>query len=291
MRPFTNPAGILGRGGIGASGLGISMESYLNTAIEIAREAGGLLLEQFRQPLEITYKTRSDLVTEADRKSETLIVARLRSFFPDHAIVAEEGGGQKTGSDYCWYVDPLDGTTNFAHGFPIFGVTLGLSWRNEVVAGVVYDPTRGELFAVERGAGAFLNGLRLCVSSHSRLAECLVGTGFPPFASNHDLNVQFYFRFTQLTHGIRRAGSAALDLCSVAAGRFDGFWELKLNPWDKAAGTLLVTEAGGQVSGITGRPFNLLGDDIFASNGLVHDQMLAVFREVLHERGCADFGS
>ena len=261
------------------------MEGYLKTAVEIAREAGDLLVEHFRQPLEITYKRRSDLVTEADRKSEALIVERLESQFSGHAIVAEEGGGQKTGSDYCWYVDPLDGTTNFAHGFPIFCVTLGLAYRGEVVVGVVYDPTRDELFTVERGAGAFLNGQRMHVSSNGDLANCLVATGFPPFASNHDLNVEFYFRFTELTHGIRRAGSAALDLCSVAAGRFDGFWELKLNPWDKAAGTLLVSEAGGRVSGITGEPFNLLGDDIFVSNGLVHDQMVNVFGEILQKRG------
>ena len=258
-----------------------TMDSCLNTAIEIAREAGDLLLQHFRQPLEITYKRRSDLLTEADRKSEALIVERLRSNFPGHAIVAEEGGGQKTDSDYCWYVDPLDGTTNFAHGFPVFSVTLGLAFRGEVVAGVVFDPTRQELFTAELGAGAFLNGARLRVSNNGDLTQCLVATGFPPFATNHDLNVQLYFRFTQLTHGIRRAGSAALDLCCVAAGRFDGFWELKLNPWDKAAGVLLVTEAGGRVSGITGKPFELLGDDIFASNGLVHDQMLRVFREVL----------
>jgi myo-inositol-1(or 4)-monophosphatase len=268
----------------------MTMENHLNIAIEIAREAGGLLLQHFRQPLEITYKRRSDLVTEADRRSETLIVERLRSHFPGHAIVAEEGGGQKTGSDYCWYVDPLDGTTNFAHGFPVFCVALGLAYRAEVVAGVVFDPTRDELFTVERGAGAFLNSQRLRVSKNEDLAECLVATGFPPFAANHDLNVEFYFRFTQLTHGIRRAGSAALDLCSVAAGRFDGFWELKLNPWDKAAGTLLVTEAGGLVSGITGKPFNLLGDDIFASNGLVHDQMLRVFSEILGQRGSSGVG-
>ena len=169
----------------------MTMESCLNTAIEVAREAGGLLLQHFRQPLEITYKRRSDLVTEADRRSETLIVERLRSHFPDHAIVAEEGGGQETGSDYCWYVDPLDGTTNFAHGFPVFSVTLGVAYRGEVVAGVVYDPTRDELFTAERGAGAFLNSQRLRVSNNGDLAECLVATGFPPFATNHDLNVEF----------------------------------------------------------------------------------------------------
>jgi len=259
----------------------MTMDNHLNVAIEIAREAGELLLQHFRQPLEITYKRRSDLLTEVDQKSEALIVERLQTSFPGQAIVAEEGSGQRTDSDYCWYVDPLDGTTNYAHGFPVFSVSLGLAYRGEVIAGVVFDPTRRELFTAERGAGAFLNGARLRVSNIGDLTHCLVATGFPPFATNHDLNVQLYFRFTQLTHGIRRAGSAALDLCSVAAGRFDGFWELKLNPWDKAAGVLLVTEAGGRVSGITGKPFDLLGDDIFASNSLVHDQMLNVFREVL----------
>jgi myo-inositol-1(or 4)-monophosphatase len=261
------------------------METYLAIAVGIAREAGALLAELFKRPMEVSYKRPSDLVTEADRRSEALIIERLRAHFPAHAIVAEEGGGQATGSDYCWYVDPLDGTTNFAHGFPVFCVTLGLAYRGEVVAGVVYDPTRDELFTVERGAGAYLNDRRLHVSSTANLSECLVATGFPPFATNHDLNIQFYFCFTQLSHGIRRAGSAALDLCSVAAGRFDGFWELKLNPWDKAAGSLLVTEAGGRVTDIAGQPFKLLGDDIFASNGLVHGQMLGVFSEVLARRG------
>ena len=260
------------------------MSNYLNTAIDIARESGALLMELFTQPLEITYKRRSDLVTVADRRSEALIVERLRQHFPDHGIVAEEGGGQAGGSEYCWYVDPLDGTTNFAHGFPMFCVTLGLAYRGEVIAGVVYDPTRNDLYTVERGAGAFLNGSRLQVSRTEKLSECLVATGFPPFATNHELNIQFYFRFTELTHGIRRAGSAALDLCSVAAGRFDAFWELKLNPWDKAAGSLLVTEAGGRMSDIQGRPFNLLGHDVFASNGHVHEQMLEVFAEIVAQR-------
>jgi len=259
----------------------MQMENHLTTAIEIAREAGALLVQLFKSPMEITYKRRSDLVTEADRRSEALIVERLRRHFPQHAIVGEEGGGQQTDSDYCWYVDPLDGTTNFAHGFPVFCVTLGLAYCGEVVAGVVYDPTREELFTAEKGAGAYLNNERLHVSETADLARCLLATGFPPFATNHDLNIKFYFRFTELSHGIRRAGSAALDLCSVAAGRFDGFWELKLNPWDKAAGSLLVTEAGGLVTNLAGKPFNLLGDDIFASNGLVHEEMVQVFSEVL----------
>jgi len=260
------------------------MTDYLSTAIDIAREAGTLLVELASQPLEIKYKLRSDLVTIADRRSEELIVKRLHGRFPNHAIVAEEGGTHRSGSDYCWYVDPLDGTTNYAHGFPVYSVTLGLAQRGEVIAGVVYDPTRNEMYAAERGAGAFLNGQRLHVSSTEKLSASLVATGFPPFATNHDLNIQFYFRFTEVSHGIRRAGSAALDLCCVAAGRFEGFWELKLNPWDKAAGTLMVTEAGGRISDVRGAAFNLLGDDIFASNGLVHDQMLEAFADVLAHR-------
>jgi myo-inositol-1(or 4)-monophosphatase len=260
------------------------MENYLTTAVEIARDAGTLLLELFQRPHEITYKRRSDLVTEADRRSEALIVERLRALFPNHTIVAEEGSGHRAGSDFCWYVDPLDGTTNFAHGFPVFCVTLGLAYQGEVVAGVVYDPTRDELFTAEKGSGAYLNQKRLAVSKAEKLSEALLATGFPPFATDHDLNIQFYFRFTQLSHGIRRAGSAALDLCSVAAGRFEGFWELKLNPWDKAAGLLLVEEAGGRVTDVLGRRVKLLGDDVFASNGRIHEQMVEVFSEVMAQR-------
>jgi len=260
------------------------METYLDIAVEIAREAGSLLIKLFKDPQEISYKRPSDLVTEADRRSEALIVERLHRHFPTHAVVGEEGGGQRIDSDYCWYVDPLDGTTNFAHGFPVFCVTLGLVYRGEVIVGVVFDPTRDELFTAERGAGAFLNHKRIQVSKTASLSESLLATGFPPFASNHDLNIQFYFRFTLLSHGIRRAGSAALDLCTVAAGRFDGFWELKLNPWDKAAGSLLVTEAGGRVTDIAGRAFDLQADEIFASNGLIHEQMVTVFAEVLAQK-------
>ncbi|HXH48850.1 MAG TPA: inositol monophosphatase family protein [Terriglobia bacterium] len=261
------------------------MGNYLDIAVEIARESGSLLAQLSRQPREISYKRKSDIVTDADRRSEALILERLRGHFPEHAIVAEESGARKTGSDYCWYVDPLDGTTNFAHGFPVYCVTLALAYRDEVIAGVVYDPNREELFAAERGAGATLNGQRISVSQTADLAESLLGTGFPPFASNHDLNLQFFFKLTHLSHGIRRAGAAALDLCSVAAGRFEGFWELKLNPWDKAAGSLLVTEAGGTVTDLAGGPFSLHRDEIFASNGLIHETMLEVFSEILEEPG------
>jgi myo-inositol-1(or 4)-monophosphatase len=260
------------------------MPEYLEVAVEIAREAGALIMQLAQRPREIAYKRPSDLVTDADRRSEALILERLHSHFPKHAVVAEEGGGQQTDSEYCWYVDPLDGTTNFAHGFPVFCVSLGLAYRGEVIVGAVYDPTREELYTAERNAGAYLNHKRLAVSKIHAISESLLGTGFPPFASNHDLNIEFFFRLTKLTHGIRRAGSAALDLCSVAAGRFDGFWELKLNSWDKAAGSLMVTEAGGKVTDLGGRPFGLLADEIFASNGFIHDQTVQAFSEVLAQR-------
>ncbi len=261
------------------------MPEYLEIAVEIAREAGALIAQLAQRPHEIAYKRPADLVTDADRRSEALIVERLHSHFPKHAIVAEEGSGLESDSDYCWYVDPLDGTTNFAHGFPVFCVSLGLAYRGEVIAGTVYDPTREELFTAERGAGAYLNHKRLTVSKTPTLSESLLATGFPPFASNHEVNMELFFRLTQLSHGIRRAGSAALDLCSVAAGRFDGFWELKLNPWDKAAGSLMVTEAGGKITDLAGHPFELLGHEIFASNGHIHEESVQVFSEVMAQRG------
>jgi len=259
------------------------MSDYLSAAVEIAREAGALLAELFAGPLEIRYKRRSDLVTEADRRSEALILERLRRLFPEHGIVAEESGSHPAASDYCWYVDPLDGTTNYAHGFPVYCVSMGLACREEVIAGVVFDPTHNDLYAAERGAGAFRNGGPIHVSRIDELSRSLVATGFPPFGTNHGLNLEFYSRFTRLSHGVRRAGSAALDLAWVAAGRFDGFWEMKLNPWDKAAGALLVAEAGGRVSDMHGGPFSLHGDEVLASNGLIHAQMLEVFAGVLAE--------
>jgi myo-inositol-1(or 4)-monophosphatase len=255
------------------------MTNYLEAAIEIARASGALLAEMYKTPIEISYKRPSDIVTEADRRSEALIVERLHQTFPSHAVISEEGGGQKIQSDYCWHVDPLDGTTNFAHKFPVFCVTLGLVHKEEVIAGVVYDPAREELYSAGKGAGAFLNGKRLSVSKNARLSECLLATGFPPHDRRHDLNIRLFLEFTRRSHGVRRAGSAALDLCSVAAGRFDAFWELKLNSWDMAAGSLMITEAGGRVTSLQGGPHQVGPVEIFASNGLVHDEMLPIFRD------------
>src|SRR6266404_3158892 len=179
---------------------------------EIAREAGSLLMGYFHRRVQIEYKGEADLVTEADRASEKLILERIRAHWPTHDVIGEEGAKIETGGDYRWYVDPLDGTTNFAHSFPVFCVTLGLAYRGEVIAGVVYDPTREELFTAERGAGAYLNNKHAHVSKIEKLSESLVATGFPPFAANHELNINFYSRFTAASHGVRRAGSAALDL-------------------------------------------------------------------------------
>jgi myo-inositol-1(or 4)-monophosphatase len=260
------------------------MASYLETAMEIAREAGGLLANYFERRVGFELKGEFDLVTEADRASENLAVERLRSHFPHHSIVAEEGANHNSSKEYCWYVDPLDGTTNFAHGFPVYNVTLALEQAGELVAGCIFDPTRQEMFAAERGAGAYLNNRRIRVSKVNKLEETLVATGFPSRRRHANLNIHFYYQLAMFTHGVRRAGSAALDLAYVASGRLDAFWEFNLNPWDVAAGILLVREAGGTVSDMEGRPVSLRGPHVLADNGLVHDPMLELFREVFEGR-------
>ena len=258
---------------------------------EIAREVGALLMEFFRQRVKIEYKGDVDLVTVADRKSEALILERIRAHWPSHDILGEESGLHEKGSDYRWYVDPLDGTTNFAHGFPVFCVSLGLEHQGRRVAAVVYDPTRDELFAAEQGSGAYLNGQRIAVSKVSNLAESLVATGFPSHKRHKNPNIFFYHQITLRTHGVRRAGSAALDLGSVACGRFEGFWEFNLNPWDTAAGVLLVEEAGGQVTDFSGGPFQLNSRETMASNGLVHQALLQEFDAIFQGRGMEELPS
>ena len=257
----------------------------------IAREAGSLLMDYFRQHVKIEYKGEVDLVTVADRKSEGLILERIRRQFPAHDVMGEEGGRIDSGSDYKWYVDPLDGTTNFAHGFPVFCVSLAVEYRGERIAGVIYDPSRDEMFAAERGGGARLNGQSIHVSATARLAECLVATGFPSHKRHKNPNIYFYHQLTLRTHGVRRAGSAALDLCCVASGRFDGFWEFNLNPWDTAAGVLLVEEAGGRVTNFSGGSFQLSSRETLASNGLVHEALVAEFHAIFAGRGLEELPS
>jgi myo-inositol-1(or 4)-monophosphatase len=260
---------------------------FLEVAVDAAREAGAILLSEADRPVKITYKGEVDLVTEADRKSEAAVVARLRSHFPLHAIVGEEGGegGAPAGARYCWYVDPLDGTTNFAHGYPCFAVSIGLLEEGEPLVGVVLDPSRDELFTAMRGEGAYLNSKRIHVSNVEELAKSLVATGFPTHKRSSNPNINYYWQYTLRSHGVRRDGSAALDLCSVACGRFDGFWEFGLKSWDTAAGMLLVREAGGMVTDFRGRPYNLGDYEILASNGHIHTEMQQLAADIAEQAG------
>src|SRR6201987_985355 len=259
-------------------------ENFLPAMSAIAREAGALILQYFHQGLKIEYKGAAALVTAADRASEALIRERVSKQFPSHDVLGEEQGLNDRGSEYRWYVDPLDGTTNFAHGFPVFAVSMALERRSEKeqvrIGAIVYDPTRDELFTAEKGKAAQLNGNSIHVSKISQLKECLVATGFPSHKRHKNPNIFFYHEITLKTHGVRRAGSAALDLCCVACGRFDGFWEFNLNPWDTAAGTLIVEEAGGRVSRFDGAPFELNSRETLASNGLLHDALVHEFEEI-----------
>jgi myo-inositol-1(or 4)-monophosphatase len=251
----------------------------------IAREAGALLMQYFHQHLKIEYKGDADLVTAADRAAEVLIRDRIREQWPTHDVLGEEQGLSDQGSDYRWYVDPLDGTTNFAHGYPVFCVSMGLEQKSRRIAAVIYDPTRDELFSAEQGTGAHLNGETIHVSKTAALKESLLATGFPSQKRHKNPNIYFYHQITLRTHGVRRAGSAALDLCNVACGRFDGFWEFNLNPWDTAAGVLILEEAGGKVTRFDGSAFELNSRETVASNGLLHDALLREFEDIFAGRG------
>ncbi|MFZ1159948.1 MAG: inositol monophosphatase family protein [Candidatus Sulfotelmatobacter sp.] len=269
-------------------------DNFLPAMSAIAREAGALLMHYFQKHIKIEYKGDADLVTAADRASETLIRERIQQQFPGHDVLGEEQGLNDQGSDYRWYVDPLDGTTNFAHGYPVFCVSMALEHREsktqsekqaQRIAGVVYDPTRDELFSAEQGRGAHLNGAAIQVSQAAQLKESLLATGFPSHKRHKNPNIHFYHQITLRTHGVRRAGSAALDLCNVASGRFDGFWEFNLNPWDTAAGVLIVEEAGGKVSRFDGSPFEIDSRETLASNGLIHQALVQEFQEIFAGRG------
>lgn len=253
------------------------MPTILETAADIAREAGALINDFARKRIGFELKGDYDLVTAADRASEKLIVKRLAAAFPGHSVVAEEGGGEVRSSEYCWYVDPLDGTTNFAHGFPVYNVSIGLEKAGVPVAGVVYDPTRDEMFSAERGAGAFLNGEKLQVSTCRTLEDALVATGFPSRRRHQSVNVHFYYQLAMLTHGVRRAGAAAIDLCYVACGRLDAFWEFGLNPWDMAAGVVILEEAGGRWTDMIGHPASVRAPHLLASNGILHPEIQTLF--------------
>jgi myo-inositol-1(or 4)-monophosphatase len=249
----------------------------------IAKQAGDLLMSHFGK-VDIEYKGEVDLVTKADRESEQLIVDFIRARWPDHDITGEEGTLTKTGSDFRWYIDPLDGTTNFAHGYPVFCVSIALEHKDQRIAGVVYDPTRHEMFSAAAGIGAELNGRPIHVSKTAQLSECIVATGFPSQKRHKNPNIHFYHQITMKTHGIRRAGSAALDLAYVACGRFDGYWEFNLNSWDTAAGVLLVKEAGGSVTDFWGGPFDIASREVLAGNPAVHPALMREMQNVMQDR-------
>lgn len=275
------------------SGAAAAEGTWVPKVSAIAREAGARLREFLAAGVETEYKGDVDLVTIADRTVEKLILERLGAAFPEHGIYGEEGTRERMEGEYRWYVDPLDGTTNFAHGIPHFCVSLGLEHRpaglkaeedGRLVAAVIYDPNRDELFTAERGRGAWLNGKPIHVSKTPELAEALVATGFPSHKRHDSPNIHFYQEFTLRSHGVRRAGSAALDLAYVACGRLDAFWEFKLNPWDTAAGFLLVEEAGGRCSDYAGGPYRLDSLEVLGSNGLIHEELLGFFRDMFAGR-------
>jgi myo-inositol-1(or 4)-monophosphatase len=260
------------------------MNQFLEVAIDAAREAGSLLFAEFDRPKHITYKGEVDIVTESDRRSEEIVVGRLRRYFPQHEIVAEEGSGGASGNArFRWHVDPLDGTTNFAHGYPCFCVSIGLLEDGDPVVGVVFNPVSGEMFSAARGEGAYLDHKRIHVSQIDTLATSLLVTGFPPDQRHQQTNIAYYAGYTLRSHGVRRDGSAALDLCSVASGRFEAFWEFGLKSWDTAAGTLLVKEAGGMVTDFSGKPFRPGDRELLASNGRVHSEMQAVAADIVEQ--------
>ena len=255
------------------------MQDFRTVAVAAAQQAGKLIADAYRTDFRVDYKqgTTPNLVTEVDRRSEAAIIEALSKAFPEHRILAEEGGeGSQKESPYKWIVDPLDGTTNFAHGFPAFCVSIGLEVEGRVVLGVVYDPLRQELFEAEAGKGAFLNGERIRVSRAAALDQALLVTGFAYDQEGRPCSLDEYSRFEWRARGIRGTESAAIDLCYVASGRIDGFWERKLFPWDVAAGSLIVAEAGGRVTDFAGNPYSIYSDKILASNGRVHQAMIDV---------------
>ncbi len=264
------------------------MEKVREVTFKAAREAGGLLRERLGHIKSVDYKSAFNIVTDVDKASERMIIGILSEAFPDYNILAEEGGATDSGGRRRWLIDPLDGTTNYTHAYPFFAVSIGLEEDGKMIWGVVYNPVSEELFWAEAGKGAWLNNQPIKVSCTGTLSGSLLSTGFPPDTQElRDDNMLRFHTLTDLSHGVRRDGSAALDLCFVACGRFDGFWEKKLSPWDTAAGSIVVTEAGGRVSNLSGGPFDMASGHILATNGLIHEEVLSIMARVDKELASA----
>ena len=257
----------------------MKLDRQLDTAIAAAKEAGRIQMERLGHVRDIQFKGEINLVTEVDKLCEETIFKILKGPFPQYGTLGEESGGQKGDSDFKWIVDPLDGTTNYAHSYPLFCVSIALEYKGEIVCGVVYEPNLAELFVAEKGSGATLNGRRLAVSKIDRLKRALLATGFAYNVQQTEIdNLSHFGDFIKTAQAVRRDGVAATDLCYVAAGRFDGFWEIGLFPWDIAAGALIVKEAGGQVTAFDGSTVDTYGKEILASNGLIHEAMIDVLK-------------
>jgi myo-inositol-1(or 4)-monophosphatase len=257
------------------------LDRYETVASAAARDAGKLLMDRFRGRLNVSHKGITNIVTDADLEAEKLIVSRLLEDFPTHHILAEENHFEKKGGSHIWIIDPLDGTTNYAHGLPFFSVSIGLEIEGEIVFGAIYGPVMDELFIARRGQGAYCNGSPIHVSENASLNDSLLATGFPyDIRSGRNTNLEYFGEFVMRAQAIRRVGSAALDLAYLASGHFDGFWELMLQPWDCAAGTLLIREAGGLVTNFRGEPVSIYEREFLASNGLIHNDMLMILRKI-----------
>ena len=259
----------------------IPFDTLTSVAIDAARQGGAVLEECTRTGFRVELKQLINLVTDADYRAEQRIIDVIRNTFPTHPVLAEERGlTEQSPSRYKWVIDPLDGTTNFAHGFPAYCVSIGVEYDGRVIIGVIYDPTRGELFTAQIGHGAYLNGIPISVSTTDHLDRALLVTGFAyNIRETPNNNLNHFVRFALKVQGLRRTGTAALDLCYVAAGRFDGFWEVRLNPWDMAAGAVILREAGGTLTDFKGGPHSIYGRELVASNGPIHQAMLDLLQE------------
>lgn len=263
----------------------MNSKKFYDIAISVAKEAGSYQKEKFGSELKIEFKGAIDLVTEVDKKSEQIILNGIQDNFPEHDIMAEEGGGERKDSAYKWIVDPLDGTTNFAHRLPLFAVSIALEFKGKIIGGVVYNPIYDELFCAFKGEGAYLNNKKIKVTNTNTLDHAMIATGFAyNLRKNISKHIVHFQNVIVKAQAVRRLGSAAIDICYLACGRFDGFWELNLFPWDTAAGTIIAEEAGALVSRFDGSPYTVYEKDLLITNSKIHAEMIKVLKKGMSKR-------